>query len=285
MHGTNKISWSGLLLGVQPRIDLSRSFDQRHHGYLGYLLLVDGEAGGERKTFSVRIGPAAQAKYGFRAGDRVSGAANAVENADREVADFYKASELRIEERPAHAPPSSPPWVGVPPTLEAYRARGHRRLDARTYDHACRTCQWGCRMAVAMIVDALKMSLSPDSARIDALNVRYDDSDLAMQGQFSNLVGYALGGDVLSGRLSITSKNLDVRKFQGAEPAPSGKAGKGKKAKAAPPAPTPEPKKRGRPRNTPAPEPAEPESMEVDPVMEAKLMEGIEARLRKILSV
>ncbi len=59
----------------------------------------------------------------------------------------------------------------------------------------------------------------------------------------------------------------------------------GKKAKAAPPAPAPEPKKRGRPRNTPAPEPAEPESMEVDPVMEAKLMEGIEARLRKILSV
>ena len=153
MQDTNNISWSGLLLGVQPRIDLSRSFDQRHHGYLGYLLLVDGETGGERRTFSVRIGPAAQAKYGFRAGDRVSGAANAVENAEREVADFYKASELRLEERPAPAPPPSPPWVGVPPTLETYRARGHRRLDARTYDHACRSCQWGCRMAVAMIVD------------------------------------------------------------------------------------------------------------------------------------
>ena len=41
----------------------------------------------------------------------------------------------------------------MPPTLEVYRARGHRRLAARTYDTKCSACIWGCQMAVEMIVD------------------------------------------------------------------------------------------------------------------------------------
>ena len=36
---------------------------------------------------------------------------------------------------------------------ETYRARGHRRLDARTYEAKCRACLWGCRMPVELIVD------------------------------------------------------------------------------------------------------------------------------------
>jgi hypothetical protein len=36
----SKVAWSGEIAGVQPRIDLLRSFDQRQHSYLGYLLLV-----------------------------------------------------------------------------------------------------------------------------------------------------------------------------------------------------------------------------------------------------
>ena len=58
-----KIAWSGEVLGVQPRIDLGRSFDQRQHSYLGYVLFLRGEAGGEAREFSVRIGPGAQAKH------------------------------------------------------------------------------------------------------------------------------------------------------------------------------------------------------------------------------
>lgn len=148
-----KIPWSGILLGIQPRIDLSRSFDQRQHGYLGYLLLVDGEAAGARRTFTVRIGPAAQARHQFRSGDRISGVAAHVESREREVADFYKAGELTVVERSTATSSASPPWLGTPPALEVYRERGHRRLDSRTYEHACRTCQWGCRMAVEMVVD------------------------------------------------------------------------------------------------------------------------------------
>jgi hypothetical protein len=45
-----------------------------------------------------------------------------------------------------------PPWHGVPPDLDTYRWRGHRRLSARTYIK-CASCIWGCRMAVEMIVD------------------------------------------------------------------------------------------------------------------------------------
>jgi hypothetical protein len=35
-----KIPWQGVLLSVQPRIRLTRSFDQRSHTYLGYALKV-----------------------------------------------------------------------------------------------------------------------------------------------------------------------------------------------------------------------------------------------------
>lgn len=148
-----KLSWSGTLQGVQPRIDLSRSFDQRYHSYLGYLLVVDGEIDGTPRAFTVRIGPAAQAAHQFRAGDRISGSAHPCADPETEVADLYKASVLKLLERLSAAPSASPPWHGVAPALEVYRERGHRRLDARTYEASCSTCQWGCRMAVAMIID------------------------------------------------------------------------------------------------------------------------------------
>lgn len=35
-----KISWQGLVVSVQPRIRLTRSFDERSHTYLGYYLLI-----------------------------------------------------------------------------------------------------------------------------------------------------------------------------------------------------------------------------------------------------
>ena len=152
MNGA-KIPWRGTLLAVQPRIRLTRSFDQRNHSYLGYVLFLRGTVAGEAREFSVGIGKSAQAKHGFRAGDEVSGEAVAVANPEREPAEFYKASALKVLARGAEASASPPPWLGVPPALETYRARGHRRLDARTYEAKCRACLWGCRMPVEMILD------------------------------------------------------------------------------------------------------------------------------------
>ena len=35
----------------------------------------------------------------------------------------------------------------------AYRERGHRRLDVRTYEAKCVTCIWAYRMPVETIID------------------------------------------------------------------------------------------------------------------------------------
>ena len=37
-----KLSWTGVITAVQPRIRLQRSFDERSHSYLGYVLLLEG---------------------------------------------------------------------------------------------------------------------------------------------------------------------------------------------------------------------------------------------------
>ncbi len=71
----------------------------------------------------------------------------------RRRADLYKVSRLRVIARGGEAVASPPPYVGVPPALEVYRERGHRRLSARTYATKCSTCIWGCEMAVELIVD------------------------------------------------------------------------------------------------------------------------------------
>jgi hypothetical protein len=35
---TQKVAWQGVIISVQPRIHLLRSFDQRQHNYLGFIL-------------------------------------------------------------------------------------------------------------------------------------------------------------------------------------------------------------------------------------------------------
>jgi hypothetical protein len=146
------LAFRGLVTSVQPRIRLLRSFDQRSHSYLGFVLKVTGELGGEEQAFSVAIGKGAQARREFEAGDLVQGACHPVENPHSEVADYYKASGLTVLERSAGSEPA-PPWTGRPPDLETYRARGHRRLDARTYAAKCELCIWGCQMPVEMVID------------------------------------------------------------------------------------------------------------------------------------
>ena len=150
---SNKVSWEGQLISVQPRIRLLRSFDQRSHNYLGYALRVRGLIDGQEREFTVGIGQGAQAKHGFRVGDMVSGQCQPVEDGHTEAVEFYKVSKLKVVERAEERKGQGPPWIGVPADLETYRARGHRRLDTRTYEAKCRSCVWGCRMAVEMIID------------------------------------------------------------------------------------------------------------------------------------
>ena len=146
-------SFSGLVMSIQPRIRLTRSFDQRSHTYLGYVLLVRGSVGSVERNVLVAIGVTAQAKCRLRAGDRVSGQAIPINEPRNEIAELYKVSKLKVTERGVPVVVPGPPWQDVAPQLSIYRERGHRRLDARTYERSCTGCIWGCRMPVQMIVD------------------------------------------------------------------------------------------------------------------------------------
>ena len=148
-----KISWNGVLLSVQPRIRLNRSFDQRSHSYLGYALRVCGSIEGVSREFLVGVGEGAQAKHSFRAGQKVSGEALPVPDPRLETVEFYRVSNLKIMAGEVGKEKTPPPWFGAPPPLSVYRARGHRRLAARTYWAKCSNCMWGCEMAVEMIID------------------------------------------------------------------------------------------------------------------------------------
>ena len=148
-----KITWSGQILSVQPRIRLLRSFDQRNHNYLGYSLLISGMIDTQEREFLVGIGKAAHEKYQFKVGDKVKGVACPVADNRTEVVEFYKVSKLEIVEKKEPAAFITPPWIGIPPALDIYRQRGHRRLDPRTYTTHCRQCIWGCLMPVEMTID------------------------------------------------------------------------------------------------------------------------------------
>jgi hypothetical protein len=154
-YGTmkEKIRWHGVLIAVQPRIRLSRSFDQRSHTYLGYTLTVRGNVGTEARESLLGVGPRAHAKHQFRAGDTVSGDALPVVDPRLETVEFYKIGNLKVSARAAEEATLPPSSRGVPPPLAVYRERGHRRLAVRTYQQRCARCIWGCRMPVEMIID------------------------------------------------------------------------------------------------------------------------------------
>ncbi len=151
--GDSKIAWEGEVLSAQPRIRLTRSFDQRSHSYLGYVLRIRGALGGEAREFVIALGKGAHEKHQFQSGDRVSGLGMHTLDTRLETADLYKVSKLKVIGRGHQRSDEPPPFLGVPPALEVYRERGHRRLAAVTYSTKCTACIWGCEMAVEMIID------------------------------------------------------------------------------------------------------------------------------------
>ena len=146
------MAWSGAVTSVQPRIRLTRSFDERSHAYLGYLMRIEGMLDERPEEFRVGIGAAAHAKYQFRIGDQVEGFGHSVWEPRLETADIYKVSQVKLIRR-GEPTATSAPWHGVPSPLAVYCQRGHRRLAATTCDAKCQTCIWGCVMPVEIIVD------------------------------------------------------------------------------------------------------------------------------------
>ena len=147
-----KSNFTGTIISIQPRIRLTRSFDEASHTYLGFAIRLEGELDNIKTTFSIGIGKAAHAKHQFKVNDVISGECLPVPAPDLEPVDYYKVSKLKVTSKGEQGSTSSP-WELVPPELEVYRERGHRRLAARTYDTKCSSCMWGCRMPVEIIVD------------------------------------------------------------------------------------------------------------------------------------
>jgi hypothetical protein len=130
-----------------------RSFDERSHSYLGYVLRIEGTGGGEVGEFLIAVGEAAHEKHRFQTGTELNGCSVPVEDPRKETAALYKTSGLKVVKDAEGETHAGPPFLGVPPNLATYRSRGHRRLDTRTYEAKCTTCTWGCRMPVEMIID------------------------------------------------------------------------------------------------------------------------------------
>ena len=149
----DKHTFTGTVISIQPRIRLTRSFDESSHTYLGYAITLKGEIDKINITFSIGIGKAAHAKHQFKVNDVISGECVPVPDPDTEPVDYYKVSKLKLITRSTTITSTSSPWELVPPELEFYRERGHRRLAAKTYDTKCSSCMWGCRMPVEIIVD------------------------------------------------------------------------------------------------------------------------------------
>lgn len=148
-----KLLWQGAIQSVQPRIRMLRSFDERSHTYLGYVLRIQGAIAGQCGEFWIAVGKATHAKHQFRVGDEIQGKSVPVSDSRLETADYYKTSGVQILWRNEKPEDQGPPWLGVAPELEVYRQRGHRRLHPVTYEKKCSQCIWGCRMPVVIIVD------------------------------------------------------------------------------------------------------------------------------------
>ena len=127
-----KLPWTGHIISIQPRIRLTRSFDERYHSYLGYSLLIDGTINNEVCEFSIGVGKAAQQKHQFQIGDEVSGESFPVADKQKEPVEFYKTSRLKVISR-SFIETEPPPWHGVPvgarPPHRAVSARLRSRRD------------------------------------------------------------------------------------------------------------------------------------------------------------
>ena len=99
MSKEKKIAWEVRIVSVQPRIRLTRSFDQRSHTYRGYNLRLGGTIGGEQREFTVAVGKGAHAKDAFKVGDEVSGEAVPVVDKQLETAELCKTSGIKVLNR------------------------------------------------------------------------------------------------------------------------------------------------------------------------------------------
>lgn len=138
-----KISFEGIITSIEPRATVWRyRMDNRTHREIGYNLFLNGIYAEIKNDFVLAITEAMQNKYRFRINDRISGNAWKKLHEEREFADFYKVSNIKILARCEQETRSGPPWTGEAPDLEVYSNRGARMLSTKRWKSKCRGCRW-----------------------------------------------------------------------------------------------------------------------------------------------
>lgn len=92
----DKSIFKGSIISIQPRIRLTRSFDEAFHTYLGYAITLEGELDNNKSTFSIGIGKAAHTKHQFKVNDVITGECVPVPDPTREPIKYYKVSKLKL---------------------------------------------------------------------------------------------------------------------------------------------------------------------------------------------
>lgn len=144
-----RIAFLGTLVWIQPRIRLTRSFDEAYHTYLGYALTIEQE---DKSLVSIGISERIHEQHQLYAGMIVSGSCAPVQDERMESVAYYRLTKFKVLEAPG-ARNTCMPYTQIPPSLAEYRERGCRRLASRTYQSRCFSCIWSCRMPVEIIVD------------------------------------------------------------------------------------------------------------------------------------
>ena len=145
-----KIRWAGVITAIQPRAWVWRyKHNYRTHHVTGFNLWVKGEDG----KVAVAISGLQQQKLGFRLGDTAAGTAWPVQGGKREIADLYRAGNLKVLDRPdRNAERQGPPFIDIMPSTDIYKVRGCRMLDATLWRTACMSCMWANKARVEIDV-------------------------------------------------------------------------------------------------------------------------------------
>ncbi len=160
------ISWHGVVVAIQPRIHILRSFTAESRSFLGYVLQMEGTIGDEMGSFTLAVGKGTHHRHQLRAGDtlrgagapRADGAGKRDESAD--PAEYIQAGSLEVVARgDGKEVAAPPPWLEVPPDAVVYERRRPQAIDAYLFDLYCARCIWGCRMAAEIVLDRWDDSL------------------------------------------------------------------------------------------------------------------------------
>lgn len=137
-------AFSGRITSIQPNVRLLRSFDQRTFEPAGYRIALDSG------QLFLGIAEAKVAHFQLQVGVTVTGE---YVTSQRHVPLAYEVTQIKVIGSSSPPKTKSPPFLGVPPSLQVYEERGCRRLSEKTYETKCSTCLWGAFMYVDMIID------------------------------------------------------------------------------------------------------------------------------------